>query len=150
MQQKLNISKSSVRDLLSFIRLDKKILEKIHNKHNLAANLAYEITRLQDKGPKYIAALIDLAPKISTGKIGVRKLHKLIHEIIDFQSSRVEKATEIRSSEGRHIFTWRGDTNGQRSIAFPKDIRESINFSEVENLLKQNIEEQLNRLKNKS
>jgi ParB family transcriptional regulator, chromosome partitioning protein len=147
LQTKLNISKSSVRDLLSFSRITKEVLDNIHDKTKLTANLAYEMTRIQENGPDYIAALIKLAPKLSGQKIGVRKLHLLLDKLIALNSSRVVNASEVTTHDGRHIFTWRSDTNGHRSIAFPKGIRSIIDFSELESCIKENIEDQLCKLK---
>ena len=144
LQEKLNISKSSVRDLLSFERIKPEILDKIVSKINLAANLAYEITRLQEKGEQYINALISITPILSTQKIGVRRLHQLINK--KHNETVVLKAStskDVFIRDGIHAFSWKVDSNGSRTIVFPKANKSLIDFKDLEECIKLNLETQL-------
>lgn len=151
---KLNKSKSSIRNLLAFARIDNDIKTAIADLSKLSAATAYEIARLAEKGPLYKQALISIAPSMHGSNISDKRLNTLIQSLVNQQQSDhtvetvpVKTAHEITSKDGRHIFTWRNNLRGTRFIAFPKNISQHINFKELEELLIANIEGQLSRIR---
>src|SRR5262249_41089868 len=106
---------------------------------------AYEIVRWQEKGMQYKNALVILAPSLKYGKIGEKQLEKLINQTVQDGFKRNKQAYEVYAKDGRHLFSWRGDTNKNMSVSFPKSIRKRIDFKELEALMTKNIEEQLRR-----
>lgn len=146
LQEKLNLSKSSIRNLLSYPRIDDQVMEAIGGLSKISPATAYEITRLQEKGSEYKDALIHIAPRLSNGKIGHNTIEKTVVRFIG-QNDGDDKAMEIMAANGRHLFTWRKDSNGKKSISFPKDIRKIVNFDLIEKAILQEIEEQVNNVK---
>lgn len=151
---KLNKSKSSIRNLLSFARIDNEIKTAIADLSKLSAATAYEIARLAEKGPLYKEALITIAPTIRGSNISDKRLNTLVQTWVNQQNTErpivapiTKTAHEITSKDGRHIFTWRNNLRGTRFIAFPKNISQHINFKELEELLITNIEKQLSRIR---
>ncbi|WP_423064289.1 ParB/RepB/Spo0J family partition protein [Candidiatus Paracoxiella cheracis] len=146
LQEKLKLSKSSIRNLLSFSRINQNIWDAIGDYSKISASTAYEISRLLSSDSNdYQKILLRLAPKLDGKNISDKKLRKLVELEISGNKTNFSYANEIRSTTGRHIFTWRKDSNGNRSIAFPKDVREVINFTELEKTITKNIENQLQR-----
>lgn len=143
LQNKLKLSKSSVRNLLSFARIDKDIVEALQDISKLSSTTAYEITRIQEKSAAHKSALLALAPKLREGKIGHQTLERLIEDQINNNKEAYDRAAEIRSCTGRHLFTWRRDSNGKKSISFPKDVRKLIDFELLEKTILEEIEKQI-------
>ena len=108
----------------------------------ISARTASEIVRWQEKGKQYQDVLLELAPKLVTGEIGANKLQKLILGHLNSEKY-IKIINEVKSFDGRHLFTWKRDNNGQRTIGFPKDIRETLNFSVLEKNLIEHILAQL-------
>jgi hypothetical protein len=92
---------------------------------------------------KFIDSNDNLAAKIETGKIAIASLRKMVEKQLFNASANLEFATEVRSKNGRHLFTWRKDTNNNISITFPKDIRAFIDRVKLEHAIKDEIEKQL-------
>ena len=146
LQERLQLSKSSIRNLLSFSRVKQNIWDAIGDYSKISASTAYEISRLlSDDSNNHEKILLKIAPKLDGKNISDKKLRKLVESELVGNKTNFGYAKEIRSTTGRHVFTWRKDSNGNRSIAFPKDVRQLINFSELEEKIIANIENQLKR-----
>lgn len=145
LQDNFNKSKSFVRNLLSFGRIPAEIVNAIGDLSKLSAATAYEITRLLEKGPQYHQAILELAHRLSGKNISDKKLQHLVIAQMGKHKETLS-AIEIKAKDGRHLFTWRKDTNGNRSIAFPKDIRDIIDFSALEKILVASLEQQIKTL----
>ncbi len=133
--------------LLSFAAIPPEIVNAIGDMRLVSSRTAAEIRALAKKGDEYIAALIQLAPKIETGKLGERLLkrevQKIIHDVPTENSS-----IEVKSITGQHLFSWRKDSNNNDSISFPKDVRARIDKEKIQNVLKEEIEKMLLENKN--
>lgn len=147
LQATLKLSQSSIRNLLSYSKIHADITKAIGSLVKVSPATAYEITRLQSKGKEYIAALIELSNKVKSGTLGHTKLEALIEEKITKKTSHEERAIPV-TKNGRHIFTWRKDSNGHKSIAFPRMIRELINYDAIEKKLIEEIHTQLSTIEN--
>lgn len=146
----LKISQSDVSRLLSFSKVPKIIWDTIEDKSKISARTAAEIRSLSNKGSQYIDAILKVASDIETGKLGEKLLKRKIENILSAKRTGVSDFKEVKTANGRHIFTWRRDSNNHISISFPKDVRSIIDRNEVENILKQTIEKQLNYLNERS
>lgn len=144
LEERLGQTKLQINRLLSFSKVPKEIWDAIEDPSKISARTATELRALSNKGPVYIDAIISLAAKIGTGKIGSTNLHKEIERIINGVNENTSSAVEIKSKNGRHLFTWRRDSNNQISISFPKDIRDVMNKERLEESIKKEIENQLN------
>jgi len=142
---KLQKSQSYIRNLLSFSRISKELIDAIGDLTKVSARTAYELVRLEEKGEPYKNILLQLGPKIAKAEIGAKKINKLVNKFIVSTNTIDDAATEVKTPDGRHIFTWRKDSNGQKSIGFPKNIRELVNFQELEQAMTSNILTQLKR-----
>lgn len=143
LEERLKKSQSYVRNLLSFSRLKPEIIASIGDMRNISARTAYDLVRWQEKGKDYIDAIVKLGSKLQTGKIGEKQLEKLITHITQQKQTSKFDSREVHSKNGRHLFTWRNDSNKNRSISFPKSIRKYINFEDLEKIMIENIEHQL-------
>jgi len=144
LEDKLNQTKLQINRLLSFSKVPKEIWNAIEDPSRISARTATELRALSNKGQKYIDAIIALASKIRTGKIGSTNLPKEVEQLINGANENISSAVEIKSINGRHLFTWRRDSNNQISISFPKDIRDIMDKARLEESIKREIENQLN------
>ena len=140
--QKLRKSQQYISGLLSFSKISCNLIARIGDMTKISARTASEIVRWQEKGKQYQDVLLELAPKLVTGEIGANKLQKLILDHLNSEKY-IKIINEVKSFDGRHLFTWKRDNNGQRTIGFPKDIRETLNFSVLEKNLIEHILAQL-------
>lgn len=141
---KLNKSQSYIRNLFSYERISDELIEAIGDLSNVTSKTAYEIARLEKKGREFTDILIRIAPKIAEG-IGNQHLNKLVNSKLS--TSNKHKPSLVLSDSGMHYFTWRTDSNGKRSISFPKNMRDKLDFDTIEKTLKETITQQL--MKNK-
>ena len=142
LEKALGKNKIDISRLLSFGQIPKEVWEAIGNTTKISSRIASEIRAIIKKGTPYYDAIIQLAPRLGTGKLGSANLAKEVDKIIS-GGNESNTTTEIRTSSGRHLFTWRKDSNGNLSVSFPKDIRKHINKSTLENVIKTEIETQL-------
>lgn len=132
---------------LAFSQIPSALHDAVEDWSNISARTATEIRSLANKGDKHLAALVELAPKIREGNMGEKRIKQAIAKLMEpNQAPSKIKAEEVKSATGRHLFTWRRDSNSNISISFPKDIRTMIDKTKVEEDLKQAIEDQLNEI----
>ena len=143
LEKKLNISKSQVDRYLSFSQVPKDVWDAIEDPSKISARTAAEIRALTNKGNKEKEAIIALAGKIKAKKISARNLKDEVYKFIGHSTKRESKAEEIISQNGRHLFTWRKDSNSNISISFPKGIRKLIDKKRLENCIRKEIEDQI-------
>lgn len=142
---KLGMSKQQISRLLSFKDIPFDLIEAIGDMTKVSSRTAEEIRLICNKDPNNISFLKIIADKISSG-IGANTLQKEFKRASEnnIQSFTADK---ILSKSGRHLFTWRKDGNGNRSISFPKDISTNIDHKKIEEILSKSIEMQLEELK---
>lgn len=135
---KLGITQSQVSRLLAFAKIPNEINQAIVDYSKVSARVAAEIRSLANKGETYIKALIELAPKISSGKLGGEKLIALVEKITsETLSQPTAKTIKIENKNGQHCFTWKIDNKNQFSINFSKDLNSILAKSktDIENQL---------------
>ena len=131
--------------LLSFSQIPKEIWDAIGDMRQITARTSTEIRALIKKGDPYKNAILELSSKLQAGKIGSTTLLREVEKIIKPTTIKTKEAVEVRSSNGRHLFTWRKDSNKNISISFPKDIRGVINKDKLQDALRNEINLQLNK-----
>lgn len=139
----LNISAVQINRLLSFSQVNKSVWEIIGDTKNISARTGAEIRSILKKNPAHIEIIKDLAPQISEGKIGASSLQKEVKKLESTRVARRLEKREVKNLSGRHLFTWRGDSNGNISISFPKDIRSNVDQEAIELALQHEMEKQL-------
>lgn len=142
----IGMSKSSIDRLLSFSKIPKEVWDSIGDKTFISARLASEIRALINKGSDYKAALIQLRNKFKEKKITTRNIKLEVLKVLENKQSLLKLAEEVKSQNGRHLFTWRRDSNSNIAISFPKGIRELLDKKQVENCLRNELESQLNEI----
>lgn len=143
--ERLGKSKQDVSRLLAYKDIPSELVEAIGDMRKVSPYTAELLKSLCRKHPENTALLIKFAESIAKG-VGVSSVNNYIKKA-KLNSIEFENNEKVFSTDGRHLFTWRKDGNGQRSISFPKDIRELINTRNLEQSLKQEIESQLSLLK---
>lgn len=154
---KLNKSQSYIRNMLSFSRLDSELVTAFGDLSFLSARTAYEIVRWQEKGEAFKANLIKHAAVIRDENFGEKQLAKLMAPLVgnpekslptqtNTEDSKFRNYQEVAATDGRHIFTWRNDSNGNRSISFPKDVRAMLDFEKLERAIVENVIAQFKQL----
>ena len=151
----IGIPKQQLSRLLSYRKIPNRLFQAIEDFKKVSSRTAYEIARLSAKGEKYIQMLVDLAPKIKTGKYGHNSINKEIKKNLENETSNVNINQKIFSIDGRHLFTWRLDNNSIPSIHFPKDIanliyKNALNLSEITEEFKKHIVKKLSEIQDQS
>lgn len=135
---KLGITQSQVSRLLAFAKIPHEINQAIGDYSKVSARVAAEIRSLANKGEAYVKALIQLAPKIASGKLGGEKLVSIVEKLTaETLSQPIARTIKIQSKSGRHCFTWKIDSKNQFSISFSKDLNDVLAKSktDIENQL---------------
>jgi hypothetical protein len=129
--------------LLAFSQVPSEVWEIIGDAKNVSARTAAEIRSTLKKNPSHIELIKKLATQIGEGKIGAATLQKEVKKLENTKMARKLEKREVQNSSGRHLFTWRGDSNGNISISFPKDIRSNVDQEAIELALQNELEKQL-------
>jgi len=130
---KLGITQSQVSRLLAFAKIPHEINQAIVDYSKVSARVAAEIRSLANKGEAYVKALIQLAPKIASGKLGGEKLISLVEKLTaETLSQPTSKTIKIQGKNGRHCFTWKIDNKNQFSISFSKDLNNVLATSKTD------------------
>lgn len=145
LQKILKKPRSTIDELLSFAGVPNEVWSAIKDMSKVSSVTASRIRSLCNKDPNNIKKIIHIATAIREGA-GARKIEALINKDSGKEQNN-QNAVIVRSSDKRHIFTWKRDSNKNTSISFPMDIRKAINFKEIEETLKKAIETQLENLK---
>jgi ParB family chromosome partitioning protein len=146
LEKVINKNKIEISRLLSFNDIPQQLWDAIGDKTKISARTAAEIRAIINKSTQHYSAVMQLAPRIGTGKLGAANLAKEVEKILSGDNRTHNTTTEIRTSSGRHLFTWRKDSNGNISISFPKDIRKHIDKNALEQALKREIESQISEI----
>lgn len=143
LEKTLAKNKIEISRLLSFGNIPSTIWDAIGDATKISSRTASEIRAIIKKSDRHFSAIIQLASRLGTGRLGATSLAKEVEKIISGDNEVSNTTTEIRTSSGRHLFTWRKDSNSNLSISFPKDIRGHLDKSLLENAIKHEIENQL-------
>lgn len=143
LQNELNLSKSSIRNLLSFERVDNQVWQGIKNKGNISATTAYEITRIQTKGDMYLKALIKIAPNLGEGNIGHKKLNQLIDDEINNRVKNKPEIKTIKNNKGKVTITYKLSENGTNQISLNKNLLNKIDFNKIIELISNEVNKQM-------
>ena len=142
----LGISKQQVSRLLSYKKIPEPLFLAIDDFRKVSSRTAYELSRLASKSSAHMNALIEIADKIRDGKCGQKTIEKEVAKRVSHTTTSVviKENKKILSNDGRHLFTWRMDSNKTPSIHFPKDIinlinKELIMFDEITGWVKECI-----------
>lgn len=147
LEKSLGKNKIEISRLLSFGDIPKQIWDAVGDMTKISARTASEMRAIVNKGDSHYDAVLQLAARLRTGKLGAASLSKEVDKLISGTSlSALNAKTEVRTSSGRHLFTWRKDSNGNISISFPKDIRSYIDKNGLEQALRNEIHEQLTEI----
>lgn len=138
---KLGLSKQQISRLLSFRDIPQELMHSIGDMTKVSARTAEEIKLLCKKDPHNITLLMGIAEKISAG-IGHNTIKKLT-DTAKLAQQEFFNPEKVLSKDGRHLFTWRKDGNGNLSISFPKDIRNVLDTKKVEKDISISIEQQI-------
>ena len=147
----LGISKQQVTRLLSYKKIPESLFIAIKDFRKVSSRTAYEIARLANKSEINTNILIEIAERISEGKIGANTIEKFIEKRNLEGLATPLKNKKITSKDGRHLFTWRLDNNTTPSIHFPKEIikllnNNLINIDELTNGLRDHIVKTLEKI----
>ncbi|MCX7123970.1 MAG: ParB/RepB/Spo0J family partition protein, partial [Gammaproteobacteria bacterium] len=139
---KLGASKQLISKLLSYREIPTKLMEAIGDMTKVSPHTAEEMKLICKRDPDGLEILLNIADRIRSG-IGHNTLKKHYTALkspplIDIASPRT-----VTSGDGRRLFNWRKDGNGNLSISFPQDIRAILNIQNLENSIKTSIEEQI-------
>jgi len=140
LEQKLNKSKASVSELLSFADIPQEVISAIGDMSKVTSRTSATIRAYINKGEEFKNIIIQLAPRIKAG-IGAAKLQQLIKTAMEYPQKvgkKIVKSKEVISVEGTKLFTSVKNHNSLL-LTFDKDILDKINLSEIEEIIKTHV-----------
>jgi len=136
LSQKLNMSSSSLNDLMSFAKLPDDIVTKIPNIHGLSQSIAIKLLNLLNNSKENHEKILVVADQI--GK-SITSPSKLAYAIDNLASQNIKRKPESAkyyvSYTGKKLFTFKITANGTPCITINKKIANNIDFEEVCNQL---------------
>ncbi|OAJ33244.1 ParB/RepB/Spo0J family partition protein [Piscirickettsia salmonis] len=137
LEKNLEISKSAVGNLLSFADLPEDLIFSIKDMTKVNSKTSSSIRAFLNSGGS-LEDLIQCSEIIRSGA-SWRKINEKITGDLVYQQSK-----KVVSSDGRHLFSWRKDPNGNLSVSFPNNIINNVNHSDLETLLSSGLKDLLN------
>ena len=145
--EKLKISKAQLSEFLSFSEIPNEILSKITNLSAVSSYVASLIRANSKKGQEYISAIIAICPKISQG-IGSNKFNLYLKQEMGLVHEKQNLSKKVQGTNDRHLFTMKNNGKIISSVQFPKDIASIINFEQLEQKIREEIERQVENIEN--
>ncbi|MCX7124039.1 MAG: ParB/RepB/Spo0J family partition protein [Gammaproteobacteria bacterium] len=145
LSDELGKSKQEISRLLSFREIPLALINAIGDMRKVSAYTAETLKQLCKKDPNNTDILIEYADKIASG-YGNTSIERHVAQAKDFINIEDPANEKIFSKTGRHLYSWRKDGNGNRSISFPKDIRKLISPRTMNEALTREIEKQLHSM----
>jgi len=144
---KLNIPKNTLNDLMSYTRIPQAVLNNIPSVHKLSQRLAVKLATLS-KDEALLPILVKLGPEISNKAITTKNIELKIKDIQSGSNSFHKKSTPVIGKGGAEIFTIREDSNGAPCIVLHKAARNAIDLPNLEQLIKNYIDECIDKKHN--
>ena len=139
--RELGTSRQFISKLLSYREIPHELIEAIGDMTKVSPNTAEVIKTICKRDSEGLSILLGIADKIRSG-IGHVTLNKYYADLKEPPKDTVINS-KVTSRDGRHLFTWRKDGNGNLSISFPKDIRSILDIKAAEHAFKESIEQQI-------
>lgn len=119
---KLGMSRQKISRLLSYRKIPETVFDAIGDFHKVSAGTAEKIKQLCNRNEESQNAIVGLAEKISSGKLGHEKLALAVEKITAPLNRTKRESTKFYTEDGRIAFTLRADNNGNDSFHFPKGV----------------------------
>lgn len=135
--KRMMIGKTSLLDILSYTRINKKILEAMPKPYKLTKAAAVKLATISQKisSEEELNALIGLAPQIQDGKIAFRNIeHELRKKLSLDCEGVIEKKSTFKFS-GNHLFISKKQKNGELVVSINKEILKKIPQTKIEQLI---------------
>jgi ParB family chromosome partitioning protein len=142
LQNKLNIPKATLSDLLAFSQIPTIILEKIDDPTAISAKVASLIRSNSKKGEQYIEAIVSFSRLLSTG-IGTHRFNQLLTNALSSATKINNLSEKFFGTKEKHLFTVKNDGKSILSISFPKNISKGLDINKFLEVISHEIENQL-------
>lgn len=135
--KKMMIGKTSLLDILSYTRIEKKILQAMPKPYKLTKAAAVKLATISQKisSEEELNALISLAPQIQDGKIAFRNIENELYKKLSVVSENsVEKQSTFKFS-GNHLFISKKRKNGDLVLSISKDVLKKVPQTKIEQFI---------------
>lgn len=141
---KLNISSSTLSDLMAYNRLPKELINSIPNIHFLSKSVVLKLCELVKKGSENLPILIALASEIGNK---ISSPNKLENALLNFNKSeltnRIVNTKVFKGNNGKRIFSTKINHRGEPTISLDKSIMAFLDFEQLCNQLQNIINEHI-------
>lgn len=137
LSEKINMSKQSLNLIMSYTRIDKRIIKKFKNPHKISKNLAGKLASISTNvlngkcSPKYLNKIIGLIPYIEEKKISYRKFEKII--------SNKNNIITDELNDNEKLFCIRNITDSKIEITFEREFLRNCSMNTIVIFLKRYI-----------
>lgn len=146
---KLNISTSTLNEIMAFAKIPEPFLNLIPNIHMLSKQLAVKIVQLINSHKNSTQMLIQLAPQIGLTINSLSKLERAFNQLVSQKQKHVNEhlaqgapaAKIYTSSCGKKLFTFKYDYRGLPTIVLCKDLVSMVNMDEISEHLSKHIQQ---------
>lgn len=129
--QKLNVSKSSFSELMTFTKLPKELLKAIPHVDQLSVRMAVQMTSMLSASEEHYPILLALAPKIGVAITSTTSLDHAVKSALG-DSSKVSKGWEktVTTKNGQNLFTFKVTGRGTPSITINNKISSMFDYDD--------------------
>jgi ParB family transcriptional regulator, chromosome partitioning protein len=138
--EKLNLSRSSLNDIMAFTKIPGEIICLVPDIHGLSVYIAVKIVRLLNDDKNLLSKLITIASEIGKSITTPAELDKALENNKKMSKTSGISQKNILSEDGKKLFTFKVDHKGTPCIFFPKDLILKIDFDDLCEQLRRHIE----------
>jgi len=153
--EKLGKSKQYISALLSFSKIPSEILDAIEDISKFSAISAERVKQITARSELHKQALIAIGKYFKGKSPSAGYIEKEVEKYLSNRPELEKLNKKLLTKDGRHIATWRNDSNNLPALHFPKEIAEllksdKIDPNELSNEIVHLIESHLKKLRSPS
>jgi len=141
---KLQLSSSSLNDLMAYAKIPDDIVEGISDIHHLSKSIAIKIVQLLNKSKDNHAKLLLLAPQLGKSITSSAKLDQVLEKLSVDKVNESDGFTKLyKAISGEKLFTFKMDTRGLPCVVINKEIAGKIDVEKMCEHISKHLEEQI-------
>lgn len=127
----LNISTSTLNDLLSYAKIPAAVIKNIPDIHTLPVYMALKIVRLLAENNQLLEPIIQISPAIGKTINTPAKLEMVLKLKINTHHDVLCETKTIQDRQGKRVFIFKIDHKGTPSIIFQKELLNRVDFDSL-------------------
>ncbi|MFU8797100.1 MAG: ParB/RepB/Spo0J family partition protein [Gammaproteobacteria bacterium] len=143
--EKLQMSTSSLNDLMAYTKIPADIVNEIPNIHALSKNIVLKIMQLLNKSKMHHSAILSVAAELGNSITSSAKLEHAVVGQLNKKTRIKHVAKFYKSNTGTKLFTFKMDQRGSPCLVINKELTPNIQVEDLCGHLCKYLENKINQ-----